>query len=178
MDAKKLAAFANQGQPQLQKGQPGGGGKPHQEPEHDEGAEHEEDEGQPKFDHLKALLEQHAEDIEAAVEEMDPDLLSNYSEQLEAGDEQVLHESFGDLEDELKSEMEKTLKGVGYDDANELAEHLEGEGLVEDAHLVAGWLFRVGQMLEEGHEGGEHEEEEEEPEEEGGEEEEESEEGE
>ncbi len=155
IDAKKMQAFTKQGPkggggggPPPNKGAEGGG---HEEPD-DEQAEGGGEE--PKYDKLLALLEQHGQDIEACIEELDPEQLTNFGEELSSADKEILREGFDDLEQAVVDEGKHVLAGIDEGEAEKLGEHLESEGAVKDGHVVGAWLFRVGQMLDEAPESG------------------------
>ena len=44
----------------------------------------------------------------------------------------------------------ENLRAIDWDAAQTIAAHLLEEGMIEDADKVAGWIFRVGQAVEEG----------------------------
>lgn len=142
IDGKQMQAFAKGGPPP-NKGEHSEEGEP-------DAAEHEEDGGEANYDHLKQLLEQHGQDVEACVEELDPEQLANFAEELSDADKQILREGFDALEQGLTDEAKSVLPGIDEKHAEEIGQHLESEGVVQDGHSVGAWLFRVGQMLESG----------------------------
>jgi len=170
VDPSKLAAIAGgpSGQPMQQsqgkpgKGKPGkqkpgkggGGGNPHQQahPDMAEGDESSQDEGDElpggmeKYADLMQQLEAHAGDVEEQAEGMDPEMLEDPGAQMDDDAKADLAECLEALDDSLVEEMHDALKGISHDDAQMLADHLEQEGMITDADMVAGFLFRVGQL--------------------------------
>ena len=163
INAKQMQAFANKGGPKG--GAPAAGeltgkhkaddhgaaGEDYSEEDHNEEGEpaeqeHEEDNGDARFDVLKQLLEEHAEDLEAAAEELDPADLAE--EELPAADEKILHEAIGMLDKKLRKELQKTCSGgISREEADELADHLAEEEKIEMPEQVAGWLYHVARLV-------------------------------
>jgi hypothetical protein len=140
------------GKPGKQK--PGKGGNPHQQAhpdmdEHDESSQDEGDEmpeGMEKYADLMQQLEAHAGDVEEQAEGMDPEMLEDPSQAMDDDAKMEVEECLEALDDSLVEEMHDALKGISHDDAQMLADHLEQEGMITDADMVAGFLFRVGQL--------------------------------
>lgn len=135
IDPNSLAAFA------------GTGGPP---PGADESADADqgggdEEEGPGQFGQLLTLLENNADDVMALTEEYDPDELSDESAELDDSEKKSMLEGVQSLDQALQGELGK-LSGVSLDDAENMAQHLEGEGIIDDAERLGGWLFRVGQL--------------------------------
>jgi hypothetical protein len=174
MDPQKLAALASgpsgQSQPKPQpKGKPqknGGGGKPnpHQgaHPDMDEKDESEQDEssemepGMEQYAELMQKLEASAEDVEEQAEGLDQDMLDDPGQAMDDDGKMEVEECLEGLPDDLVSAMHEHLKGISHDDAMKLADHLESEGMIDDADMVGGFLFRVGQLDGMGGEDDEH----------------------
>lgn len=110
-------------------------------------------------------LEQYSGEIEASCDELDYDMLTDPDLEMTDDDIAILQEGVLMLPPRLLKVIEN-LKGIDIDAAQTIAAHLESEGMVDDAERVAGWIFRVGQLLDQGEEAPEEEESEEEPEEE------------
>lgn len=131
-----------------------------------EGAPPEEgdmEEGGPgKFGVLLTLLEQNADDVMALTEEFDPDQLIDEGQELDEEEQAALRDGAMTLPEDLQGELAKALPGATVDETREIANHLESEGIVDDAERLAGWLFRLGQVGMEPAEGEETEEEDEE----------------
>lgn len=151
IDAKKMQAFVKQGPGSGTKGPPPNkGAKDGADDEADKAAGGEDDEeGGDKYGHLTDLLKQHGQDIEACIEELDPDQLANFGEELADSDKEILRQGFDDLDQGVTDEAKHVLAGIDEEDAGKIGEQLEGDGAVQDGHTVGAWLFRVGQMLDE-----------------------------
>lgn len=142
IDPKKMKAFVGGGQGGDEGGgKPDGGGGPKSNPDDmQEGGD-----AAGKFSDLIPLLEENSGDIEDAANMVnaDPgDVLSGGEEPDQAHVGEAMS-GFDSLDDDLKGPM-GALKGVSVQDAEDLAHHLADEGMVEDAELVAAWLYLVG----------------------------------
>ena len=146
MDRNKLAAFA---------GKPPGDEEP--KDDHEEDAEGDDSEGggdedtqeggEGKFGALIPMLEQFHEDIEACGDDVDPDTLSAPEEELSEDDHDALMDGYNSLDGKLKKEMKTALPGIVMDKADELAQHLSDESMIDDQDKFAALLFRFGQVL-------------------------------
>jgi hypothetical protein len=127
----------------------------------EEGAPEDAQEGGPgKFGMLITLLEQFAEDVLPLTEEFNPDQLIDVGQELDEAEQDQIREGVGQLDEELQAELASALPGVTLEEAQEVADHLEAEGIIDDAAALAGWLFRIGEVgLGEGGEGEDTEEE-------------------
>jgi hypothetical protein len=96
-------------------------------------------------------LEQYSGEIEASCDELDYDMLTDPDLEMTDDDIAILQEGVLMLPPRLLKVIEN-LKGIDIDAATTIAEHLENEGMVDDAERVAGWIFRVGQLLDQGEE--------------------------
>lgn len=94
-------------------------------------------------------LEQYAQEIEASCDELDYDVLTDPDLEMAEDDIAILQEGVLMMPPRLLKVIEN-LAGIDIDAAQTIAAHLESEGMVEDAERVAGWIFRVGQLLEQG----------------------------
>jgi hypothetical protein len=153
IDPKKLQAFTQGGQPPDDGGDEGvehedvGGGEGAKKKKQHE-AEEAEEGGEGKFGQLLPLLEAHAEDIADAIEGINPEILEDVESELEEEDSEALMDSADSLDQQLRSIMKKVFSGgLSPDEAYELADHLESEGLVDNAELVAGWFQRIAHLL-------------------------------
>lgn len=169
IDRKALRAFAGkdtEDEKKPMKGNPGGG--------EGGGDEEAQEGGEGKFSQLLPMLEEHVQDVIDCADEVDPDVLTSLGEDLMDDDRESLQDAFNGLDGKLKKEMKSALPDITEDQATELAEHLESEGMTDDPDKLAGLLFRWGQMFGKGQNEGGNEpgDEEEQPEGEGGEEEE------
>lgn len=116
--------------------------------------------GQGKFSALIPLLEEAAEEIEACCDELDPEQLGKPEEDFDDENHDIFVESFAELPDDLKAEMLEALAdGITPEEADELATHLEGEGMIEDAERFANYLQHVARAIDDGYIGAEDEEE-------------------
>ena len=161
IDPGKLEAFANdeggkgggKGGGGKQKGgdHDGDGGDGGHDESHDEGGgeNEEKDEGEGKFAKLTALLEEFAEDVEAAADSVDAEALHDPESEMSPEDEKIFEEDVDGLDEGLKKELAAT-GGMSLDEAHEIASHLEGEDMIEDGDRVAGWLFRAANHLHQG----------------------------
>ena len=100
-----------------------------------------------KYARLIPMLEEYSEDVMALAEEMDVDVLMDPSVALEADDMAILQQGVDTLDRKLKAEMESCCGGISMEDAEYLAGHLEGEGLIDDAPRVKGWIYRTGELI-------------------------------
>lgn len=113
----------------------------------EEGAPEDMQEGGPgKFGQLITLLEQHAEDVMPLTDEFDPDQLSDVAQELDDSEKDQLREGVKALDEELQAELKSALPDITIEEAQEVADHLESEGIVDDAARLAGWLFRLGEV--------------------------------
>lgn len=152
VDKKKLEAFANPGgPPKASKGAP----PPPPEAEEPEGEESEEGGGEEgrdadalaeKFGGLIEMLEQHGEEVEEQCELLDQGTLTDPGAEADPEFQSALNECLGSLDAGLVDAMKTELKGVSWDDAMDLAEHLADEGKVADPEAVAGFLFHTGHL--------------------------------
>lgn len=150
IDPEQLKAFAN----------PGGEGDVAP-------TEDMEENGSGRFGALIPLLEAGAEDLVERAEEMDGDALRDPTIELDPEEQQILQDGYSLLDRRLQQELRK-VGAISFDEAVELARHLQAEGMIDDPDRVAGYLARVSAMLHgEGESGEEGEAEEEEEEEEG-----------
>jgi hypothetical protein len=92
-------------------------------------------------------LEQYAKEIEASCDELDYDMLTDPDLEMTEDDIAILQEGVLMLPPRLLKVIEN-LAGIDIDGAQTIAAHLESEGMVDDAERVAGWIFRVGQLLD------------------------------
>lgn len=176
IDPSKMAAFASTGP------KPGSaeGGAPAPAPEVEAKDEDMLEGGEGQYGALIPMLEANAEELDACCDEVAPEALLNTEADLSDDDHDIFVESFASLPHELTEEMISSLGGLTMEQAEDLATHLESEGMIEDSHRFACYLMHVSKMIDSGDigmdegdedEGGE-EEESEEGEDEGGEEEE------
>ena len=165
IDPKKMAAFANKVKPQGGGPAPtdsdykdGSDGDDHNAESHEEDTDHDDEDsdgqdddmkefGDGKFGSLIPLLEEHAEDIEAAAEEIDADALAS-DDDLPDDEQGILDGAIKSLDKQLASELKSAFAGgISREEANELAEHLADEDQITLTDQVAGWLFHVAKSL-------------------------------
>jgi hypothetical protein len=142
IDPKKLEAFAQGGRK--------AGVKPPPPPVEDDmtDAAEEAKEGEGRFGKLLPLLEKFHEDVEAACDELDPEVLKDSGAEMPPEDQTILKDGFENLDGELVAAGNEELSGgISMDEAHGMANHLESEGMTEDPDRVAGWLFRLAQTL-------------------------------
>lgn len=161
IDRKKMAAFAGHADSDEQPKDPDhpGKNKPGKGAGDGGGGDDDMQEGgDGKFGALIPLLEANAEELEACCDELDPDSLDDTGTELSEDDHDTLMDSFNDLDGGLKKAMKSALPGIQLADAQNLAEHLSSEDMIEDEEKVAGLIFRFGQVLKGGDagEGDEH----------------------
>lgn len=154
IDPNKMAAFAQQGpkpEADLSKLNPGGGEKGAEGGGGEPSSEDMKEGGQGKFGSLIPLLEEQAEEIEACCDELDPEQLANPEEPFDDENHDIFVESFAELDDALKDALiEAFAEGLKPEEADELATHLEGEGMIEDTERVANYLRHVARAIEDG----------------------------
>lgn len=135
IDPKKLRAF-------------GGGGGP--EPEQPDGDDDEVREGGGgRYSQLIPLLEEHASEIEDAALDLEvnpQDVLHGEDYEPDPGVLEVLHAGYDDLEDDLREGL-APLAGASPQECEELAQHLEAEGMVGSPDEVAAWLCLVAEEV-------------------------------
>ena len=112
-----------------------------------QGDEDHKEGGEGRFGALIPLLEASASDIEGMTDELDVDLLQDPEQEMDGENARLLHEGFESLPDELRSALEGSVGGMSMEDAIQLADHLHDEDMISDPQVVAGWLFRLGQVL-------------------------------
>lgn len=140
IDPKKLQAFAGGEQPQAEE----------PEAEQPEGGEEDMQEGgEGRFGALIPLLEQYAEEIEAACDELPPEALEDPEMELEEADQTILVEGVNVLPEDLKAELKSAFGGgIEPEEAQELADHLESEDMIADPMRTAGWFQRVAAIAD------------------------------
>jgi len=97
-------------------------------------------------------LEQYASEVEAACDELDYDLLTDPELEMTDDDLSILQEGVLMLPPRFLKVIEN-LRAIDWDAAQTISAHLQEEGMIEDADKVAGWIFRVGQALDDGETG-------------------------
>jgi len=121
--------------------QPARKGKKHALEETSEG-------GPDKFGQLLPLLEAHAEDIEATLDSINPEILDDLDMELAQEDTDELEASVNDLEPKLREAMKLAFSdGLSESEAHELGDHLSDEGLVADGDIIAAWLQRIANFV-------------------------------
>jgi hypothetical protein len=104
------------------------------------------------FDTLVHELEEYIDDVQAAADELDPDLLADPSIPLEDDDQEILIEGIQGLDRSLQ----KCLTEAGHIDIHDgeaIAQQLVDAGVLDDPERVAGWLVRVSDALHGPHPG-------------------------
>lgn len=143
MDRSKLAAFA---------GKLPGDSEPedaHEEDQEggDSGDADTQEGGDGKFGQLIPLLEQFHEELEECGDDVDPDVLAAPESEMSEDDSDALMDAYNSLDGKLKKEMQAALPGIVMDKADELAQHLADESMIDDQDKFAALLFRFGQAL-------------------------------
>lgn len=146
MDKGKLAAFA--------KGADEAGDVDQVSAAPVEGAGEDFQEGGPgRFGGLIPLLEEHADLLGEALMMVDEARLRDTTSDLEPEDHAAVDEGWQLFPPELQSAFAEAFGegGVTVEDAAQLADHLDAEGLVDvDAEILAGYLFLIAEKLESG----------------------------
>lgn len=149
IDPKSLKAFAatapNQGARKLPDPSPVDEGT---------GVQDEDDKAFEEFDDssyasLLPVLEQHADEVSEAADELDSDTLALLDEPISEDEQEILAEGFNGLDRKLQKALRESLGEIPVEHAIRLAEHLENEDLIEDSERVSGWLYRLGEWLAE-----------------------------
>ena len=151
IDPSKLQAFAQHG---------GDHDEGEEGPPSSKGGGPESGEGGKDYGPLEAALQEHADDVEQCVDELDPDALDNPDADMSPEDVEILKEGFEALDPGLKKEVERCVGGISFQDAQEIGEHLADAEHVEDGDRVGGWLYRLGEHVVHGD--GDHDEDDEE----------------
>jgi hypothetical protein len=145
IDPKKLAAYANGGK----KG--GAPEEPAEEEMVDDGdgdaPEVEENESGAGLDELVKVMSEFAEDAEAACDELDASVLEDPDAELEEPEAQILEEGLANLPPKLKAALENYAADISMEDAQSVADRLFEADAVQDPDRLAGWLYRVGQVV-------------------------------
>jgi hypothetical protein len=148
IDKKKLAAVAGAVKPPKGK-RFGLTAKPPEDEadleEAEEDAEGEGDRASPQA--VIPFLEQYAGEVQACCDELDPDVLVDPELELSDSDAVMIQEGAAMLPPRLRKLL-PNLKGIEYEDAGIIAAALVERGKYEDAEVLAGWIFRIGQLLE------------------------------
>lgn len=161
VDPKKMAAWASKDNGQEMKPQGGGGpghghakhedpeeGDDHEEHDDEEHGHEEEDEDSGKGKGmLIAALEEFSDEAEQSADEVDGDDVTDPEAELSDEDHKILQDGYNALPPKLKKAIQRNAKDISMDEATEIAEHLHEEDKVEDPDRLAGWLYRVGQIV-------------------------------
>ena len=160
IDPKKLKAFAGGADgepPPAAMAKPAAAPAPSAEDYEDTGEEAEEPEAEEeeketetsdRFTALLPLLEAHAEELEEATVELNPDSLSDMDAELPPEDAASIEQGKASLDPELLAAMETAFSGgITAEEAHSLGDHLESEDMVSDGDVIAGYLFRLAQTF-------------------------------
>ena len=161
IDRKKMAAFAGHDDDEQPKDPDHGGkgtapppkGKKKGDDDHDDDDKDGGDDddmkegGSGKFGALIPLLEAFADEVAECADEIDPDALEDTSSELSDDDKDTLSDSFDGLDGKLKKVMKSSLPGIEMEQAQQLAQHLADEDMIDDDEQFAGLLYRFGQVL-------------------------------
>ena len=148
MDPKKLQAFA-QSQPashKPKKGSPAAAPAPTQKAD-----DKFKEGGSGKYGHLIPILEEHAAELQECCDELDHEALMDPEAEMGDADIEILKEGARALPDNIKEAVMQAFgDGISMEDALRLAEHLETEGMIDDAECVAGYLVKLGDLVKSG----------------------------
>jgi hypothetical protein len=138
IDAEKMAAYVN--------GEAGGGEMP---PEEEGNPEEGGQQGTERLANLILRLQESAEDVADVSDEMDAGVLADPMVPMESDDVEILQSGFDGLDSNLKKELTACCAagGLSIEDARYIAQHLADMELVENPERIAGWLYRIGEML-------------------------------
>lgn len=133
IDPEQLQAFANDGE--------------EMSPDSDD--ENMDEGGEEKFSQLIPALEEAASQISECCDELDPDILVSEDVELGDADAEILWEGYDALPEEFQTVFEEVVgeNGLSMDESQSLANYLYQENMIEDPDVVAGWLYRVADML-------------------------------
>lgn len=113
----------------------------------DEGLDEEDDEfGEPDPSQVLPFLEQYAEEIQTCIDEVDQDTLIDPEMPLSADAVTILQEGALMLPPRLQRLL-PNLADITFEDAGVLAAALVERQKFDDPETVAGWIFRIGQVL-------------------------------
>jgi len=149
IDPKKMASWAQGGGGEGPKPGPedANEGAEGDEPENEhEQEEEQEDEGGDKGE-LLACLEEFSEEVSQCCDELDGDALTDPEVELEGEDLQILQDGLNALPPKLKKCLQKSASDMSFEEAQSIADHLGEEDKIEDPDRLAGWLYRVGQVV-------------------------------
>lgn len=93
------------------------------------------------------FLEQYAQEVQLACDEVDYDLLVDPEAELDEESMQILQEGALMLPPRLQRLL-PNLAGIEYEDAAVIAAALLDREKIEDDQQWAGWIFRIGQLLD------------------------------
>ena len=135
IDAKRMQAFVDDG------------GASDEEVPEQAGEQEPDDAWLDRYAKLLIMLEEYIDVVIEVSDEMDEGTLTDPKAELAPDDIGILVSGLASLDRRLSKELQASAKGLPIEVAEKMAAHLEGEGMIEDAERVAGWLFRVGQYL-------------------------------
>lgn len=140
VDPKELSSWAK-----------GGGGAPEMPPEEMESEEMPEEGemeagGSDKYAPIMEFLEEDADLIETACNEMDAQALMDEAP-LQEEERQKMVSALAFLNPQLVDGMKQVMMETSYDEAMDLGAHLAEEGYCEDGDVVGGFLFHAKEAL-------------------------------
>lgn len=93
------------------------------------------------------LLEEFSEEVQDCIDELDGEMLLDPEVDIEPADEQILTEGVAALDRRLQRQLAADLPGMPPEAIDAIGAHIEDEGHTADGGSLAGWLWRVQQVL-------------------------------
>ena len=93
------------------------------------------------------FLEQYAEEVQACCDEIERDLLVDAEMEMDDESSQILQEGALMLPPRLQRLL-PNFAGIEFEDAAVIADAMQDRGKTEDPEAWAGWIFRIGQLLD------------------------------
>lgn len=93
------------------------------------------------------FLEQYAEEVQACCDEIERDLLVDADMEMDDDSAQILQEGALMLPPRLQRLL-PNFAGISFEDAGVIAAAMEDREKTEDPEAWAGWIFRIGQLLD------------------------------
>jgi hypothetical protein len=104
-------------------------------------------EGEDRLQFLRPLVEMYAAEYDGLWGALSAEVLEDPETPLDELSWDILVDQLVEVLDEKFVEALRTVPDLSFEEANELAEHAAGEGLVSESGDLAMWLFRLANVL-------------------------------